>query len=66
MNNFLAGKKNFPAPVSRLSIETGAGDFFISARKLFKNCGFETCDPFAQYKEDINSVYMSLLIGNKS
>ena len=45
--------------ITRLSIETGAGDFFISARKLFKNCGFETCEPFAHYKEDINSVYLT-------
>ena len=45
--------------ITKLSIETGAGDFFISARKLFKNCGFETCEPFAHYKEDINSVYLT-------
>ena len=45
--------------IKRLSIETGASDFFISARKLFKNCGFEICGPFAHYKEDINSVYLT-------
>ena len=45
--------------ITKLSIETGAGDFFISARKLFKNCGFETCEPFAHYIEDINSVYLT-------
>ena len=48
--------------IERLSIETGAGDFFIPARKLFKSCGFEPCEPFAHYKEDINSVYLSKLI----
>ena len=48
--------------IKRLSIETGAGDFFIPARKLFKSCGFETCEPFAHYKEDINSVYLTKLI----
>ena len=48
--------------INRLSIETGAGDFFIPARKLFKKCGFETCKPFAHYKEDINSVYLTMLI----
>ena len=26
--------------ITRLSIETGAGDFFKPARKLFKKCGF--------------------------
>ena len=50
--------------ISRLSIETGAGDFFKPARKLFKICGFEPCEPFAHYKEDVNSVYLSKLINN--
>ena len=45
--------------VKRLSIETGAGEFFKPARKLFKHCGFETCDPFAHYKEDVNSIYLT-------
>ena len=48
--------------IRRLSIETGAGDFFIPARKLFKSCGFEPCEPFAHYKEDVNSVYLTKLI----
>ena len=52
--------------IKKLSLETGAGDFFLPARKLFINCGFKVCEPFSHYKEDINSVYMSLLIGNKS
>ena len=50
--------------INRLSIETGAGDFFIPARKLFKKCGFETCKPFAHYKEDVNSVYLTKNINN--
>ena len=50
--------------IKRLSLETGAGDFFTPARKLFTKCGFKTCDPFSHYKDDINSVYMSMLIGN--
>ena len=45
--------------IKKLSIETGAGEFFKPARKLFKKCGFEICDPFAHYKEDINSVYLT-------
>ena len=48
--------------IKRLSIETGAGDFFIPARKLFKKTGFIACKPFAHYKEDINSVYLTMLI----
>ena len=50
--------------IIKLSIETGAGDFFKPARKLFKICGFEPCEPFAHYKEDVNSVYLSKLINN--
>ena len=50
--------------INRLSIETGAGDFFIPARKLFKKCGFESCKPFAHYKEDVNSVYLTKIINN--
>ena len=48
--------------IKRLSIETGASDFFIPARKLFKKTGFIVCEPFAHYKKDINSVYLSMLI----
>tara|TARA_B100001057_G_C22178940_1_gene692489 strand:- start:64 stop:525 length:462 start_codon:yes stop_codon:yes gene_type:complete len=48
--------------VKQLSIETGAGDFFIPARKLFKNCGFEPCEPFAHYKKDVNSIYLTKFI----
>tara|TARA_B100000963_G_scaffold104871_1_gene90861 strand:+ start:4968 stop:5435 length:468 start_codon:yes stop_codon:yes gene_type:complete len=50
--------------IKRLSIETGAGDFFKPARKLFKRCNFISCKPFAHYKEDINSIYLTKLIIN--
>ena len=50
--------------IKRLSIETGAGIFFAPARKLFKNCGFKTCPPFAHYKEDVNSLYLTKLLDN--
>ena len=50
--------------IKRLSIETGASDFFIPARKLFKKTGFMMCEPFAHYKEDINSVYLTMFIDN--
>ena len=51
--------------VKRLSLETGAGNFFLTARKLFSTCGFELCEPFSHYKKDINSIYMTMLISNK-
>ena len=51
--------------VKRLSLETGAGDFFLTARELFNKCGFKPCKPFSHYKNDVNSVYMTMLIYNK-
>ena len=50
--------------IKRLSIETGAGQFFKPARKLFEKCEFEPCKPFAHYKEDKNSIYLTKLIDN--
>jgi putative acetyltransferase len=50
--------------IKRLSLETGSGNFFMPARKLFVKCGFKVCNPFSHYKDDVNSVYMSMLINN--
>jgi len=46
--------------ITKLSLETGAGNFFEPARKLFKNCGFKDCSAFAEYKENPDSCYMTL------
>jgi putative acetyltransferase len=46
--------------ISKLSIETGAGEFFLPARNLFSKFGFKACPPFAHYKEDPNSCYYTL------
>ncbi len=46
--------------IKKISVETGAGNFFAPARKLFINYGFKPCKPFAHYKEDPNSCYFSL------
>jgi putative acetyltransferase len=51
--------------INRISIETGAGKFFETARKLFKKCNFDICEPFAHYKEDINSIYFTKRINNE-
>ena len=48
--------------IKKISLETGAGNFFKPARELFVLCGFKNCEPFAHYKEDVNSIYMNLLI----
>ena len=50
--------------IEKLSLETGAGTFFLPARKLFISCGFKICEPFSHYKDNVNSVYMCLLISN--
>ena len=50
--------------ITRLSLETGAGDFFIPARKLFIKCGFKDCEPFSGYKKNVNSIYYTKLINN--
>jgi putative acetyltransferase len=43
----------------RLSLETGAMPFFAPARQLYLKFGFAYCGPFAGYKEDPNSVFMT-------
>tara|TARA_B100001175_G_scaffold267588_1_gene238667 strand:+ start:738 stop:1205 length:468 start_codon:yes stop_codon:yes gene_type:complete len=62
INHLIAEAKQLG--IKRLSLETGAGTFFVPARKLFVKCGFKVCSPFSHYKEDINSVYMSMPINN--
>lgn len=44
----------------RVSLETGSMDFFVPARELYLKNGFKICPPFASYKEDPNSVFMTL------
>ncbi|GAA0823343.1 GNAT family N-acetyltransferase [Streptosporangium amethystogenes subsp. fukuiense] len=44
---------------TRLSLETGATEFFLPARKLYEKFGFEYCDPFADYAPDPNSAFMT-------
>ncbi|MEV7597699.1 GNAT family N-acetyltransferase [Kitasatospora sp. NPDC089797] len=47
---------------TRLSLETGANDFFAPARALYEKFEFEYCAPFADYREDPNSVFMTRLL----
>lgn len=44
---------------ARLSLETSAADFFLPARKLYEKFGFVYCEPFADYRPDSNSVFMT-------
>ncbi|TDC73878.1 GNAT family N-acetyltransferase [Actinomadura sp. 7K507] len=47
---------------TRLSLETGSAEFFLPARKLYERFGFGYCEPFADYKPDPNSVFMTRLL----
>jgi len=46
----------------RLSIETGSMDFFKPAHALYAKHGFKPCPPFAGYREDPNSIFMTLVL----
>jgi putative acetyltransferase len=43
----------------QLSLETGVIDYFHPAHALYRSFGFNTCGPFADYREDPNSVFMT-------
>ena len=47
------------AGFTRLSLETGAAEFFPPARKLYEKFGFDYCEPFADYKPDPSSAFMT-------
>src|SRR5207249_12055194 len=44
---------------TRVSLETGSMEFFLPARTLYASFGFAPCSPFADYREDPNSVFMT-------
>lgn len=46
----------------RLSLETGSTAHFAAARSLYARFGFEPCGPFAGYREDPHSAFMTLRI----
>ena len=43
----------------RLSLETGAQPYFAPARALYAKHGFVECGPFAAYREDPLSIFMT-------
>ncbi len=47
---------------ARLSLETGAMPSFQPARDLYARHGFVRCGPFSTYREDPNSVFMTLAL----
>ncbi len=46
--------------MTRLNLETGETEAYGPARALYAKFGFEICGPFADYKENAFSVFMSL------
>lgn len=44
----------------RLSLETGSMEAFTPAWRLYESFGFRYCEPFADYRPDPNSVFMTL------
>ena len=49
----------------RLSLETGSMETFEPARALYLRHGFAYCEPFADYVEDPNSVFMTRDLTNR-
>jgi putative acetyltransferase len=43
----------------RLSLETGSMSYFKPAHALYEKFGFQRCAPFAAYRADPNSVFMT-------
>lgn len=51
--------------IRRLSLETGADDFFAPARMMYTRAGFVECDAFGRYAPDPLSTFMTLaLVGS--
>ena len=50
----------------RVSLETGTMEAFVPARALYARYGFVVCAPFASYRLDPNSVFMTLELGSCS
>jgi len=44
----------------RLSLENGSWPYFLPARAHYARHGFVGCGPFGEYREDPNSVFMTL------
>lgn len=46
----------------RVSLETGTQAFFAPARALYRSRGFDDCGPFAGYRYDPNSAFLTLAL----
>jgi putative acetyltransferase len=48
--------------MARLSLETGSWAYFAPARARYARHGFVECGPFGEYREDPNSVFMTVAL----
>jgi putative acetyltransferase len=58
VNHLLAIAKS--KGMKKVSLETGSAPYFAPARALYEKMGFRECAPFADYKIDPNSVFMTI------
>lgn len=48
--------------IGRVSLETGADDFFWPAHRLYAKAGFDECAPFGGYVEDPHSLFLTIAV----
>lgn len=47
----------------KVSLETGTWPYFVPAIEFYERNGFVECGPFADYRPDPNSIFMTRAIG---
>lgn len=48
----------------RVSLETGTTPYFLAAQHLYAAAGFTECGPFADYRPDPHSLFMTLSLAD--
>lgn len=52
--------------VEQIYLETGSQDYFKPAHSLYEKFGFSDCEPFANYKLDPCSQFMTLMLKSRN
>lgn len=50
--------------IARISLETGASDFFWAAHRLYAKAGFDECEPFGPHVEHPHSLFLTRRLGS--
>lgn len=58
----ISGRRGY----EELFLETGCHPAFGAAQSLYRSVGFRPCGPFGSYRENSNSVFMSLRLNSIS